>query len=772
MTTADTSPKTTTIDRYGQMLLRNRWLVILATLVSVSFLAYGVRFLTYESGTRIFFSKDNPQLLALEALENTYSKSDNLIFVIAPEDGNVFTHATLTAIEDLTEAAWQIPFSSRIDSITNYHHVEVDGDDLLVTPLVENAGSLTAADIERIRDTALGYPDLVDRVVASDGAVTAVMVIENIPLEDTEALSRIVAYARELVLDFQKKYHDIDLYLTGTVMLENEFNEAPLQDMKVLIPLMFLSMLLIMVISLRSLWCIVGTFLVILMSAASALGAAGWLGVVLNPSSLTAPMIIMTVTVADCVHVISTMQLVRRDGMSSDQAIIESLRINMSPVFITSITTAIAFMSLNFSVAPPFRVLGSVSAIGVILACILSLTFLPAFLAVTPRERLRAGQAYSRLIMEQFFGLMIANRSLAFWTAVTSAVVLTLGITRITLNDDFVKYFDEESPARVASEFLMSNLTGIHTMEYSMSADSEGAINDPAYLADLEKVSEWFRAQPEVMHVSTFSNIMKQLNQNMNGGDPAYYRLPDDKEASAQYLLLYEMSLPFGFDLNNQINVAKSATKLIVSLNDMSSAEMREMDERAQAWLSTNVPSLQGPATGQSISSAYLSKHNIKAMLLGGAISLVLISFILIFVFRSLTIGLLSLVPNLLPAAMAFGLWGYINGEVGLGIAIVLAMTLGIVVDDTVHFLSKYLHARREHGMGASMACQFAFSTVGPALWVTTLTLVLGFGILGLSEFKVNSDMGSLSAITMMMALFTDFFLLPTILIRFDTKST
>ena len=198
MTTADTSPKTTTIDRYGQMLLRNRWLVILATLVSVSFLAYGVRFLTYESGTRVFFSKDNPQLLALEALENTYSKSDNLIFVIAPEDGNVFTHTTLTAIEDLTEAAWQIPFSSRIDSITNYHHVEVDGDDLLVTALVENAGSLTTADIERIRDTALGYPDLVDRVVASDGAVTAVMVIENILLEDTEALSRIVAYAREL----------------------------------------------------------------------------------------------------------------------------------------------------------------------------------------------------------------------------------------------------------------------------------------------------------------------------------------------------------------------------------------------------------------------------------------------------------------------------------------------------------------------------------------------------------------------------------------------
>ena len=159
MTTADTSPKTTTIDRYGQMLLRNRWLVILATLISVSFLAYGVRFLTYDSGTRVFFSKDNPQLLALEALENTYSKSDNLIFVIAPEDGNVFTHATLTAIEDLTEAAWQIPYSSRVNSITNYHHVEVDGDDLLVTPLVENAGSLTAADIERIRDTALGYPD-------------------------------------------------------------------------------------------------------------------------------------------------------------------------------------------------------------------------------------------------------------------------------------------------------------------------------------------------------------------------------------------------------------------------------------------------------------------------------------------------------------------------------------------------------------------------------------------------------------------------------------
>ena len=286
----------------------------------------------------------------------------------------------------------------------------------------------------------------------------------------------------------------------------------------------------------------------------------------------------------------------------------------------------------------------------------------------------------------------------------------------------------------------------------------------------LDRFAAWYRGQPKVVNVLALSDIFKRLNQNMHGDDPAFYRLPDNRELAAQYLLVYELSLPYGQDLNNRIDVAKSASRFTVFVADIASKEMRGLDARAQAWLTENAPAMAAQGTGLSLIFSYISESNINSMLLGSTLALVVISFILIFALRSFRIGLISLVPNLVPAAMAFGLWGYISGDVGLAIAVVVAMTLGIVVDDTVHFLSKYLRARRENGMDPSEATRYAFSTVGMALWVTSVTLVAGFGALAFSGFKVNADMGLLSAVTIAMALIADFLFLPTLLMKLDTR--
>jgi hypothetical protein len=169
-----------------------------------------------------------------------------------------------------------------------------------------------------------------------------------------------------------------------------------------------------------------------------------------------------------------------------------------------------------------------------------------------------------------------------------------------------------------------------------------------------------------------------------------------------------------------------------------------------------------------TIMFSYISKRNIKGMLTGTAIALVLISAILIFALKSLKLGLLSLIPNLSPALMAFGLWGYLITQVGLGLSIVTAMSLGIVVDDTIHFLSKYLRARRELDMNALEAVCYSFKTVGKALLVTSLILVAGFVVLSFSGFRMNSDMATLTAIALVFALMADFLFLPPLLIAID----
>lgn len=317
----------------------------------------------------------------------------------------------------------------------------------------------------------------------------------------------------------------------------------------------------------------------------------------------------------------------------------------------------------------------------------------------------------------------------------------------------------------------MEHLTGIYLLEYSLPAGGEGMIANPEYLQRVEAFANWLRQQPEVLHVNTITDIMKRLNKNMHGDDPSWYKLPDNQELAAQYLLLYEFSLPFGLDLNNQINVRKSATRLTASLKSISSEQLLTLDQKAAQWLKDNVPAyMQTHGASPSVMFANIGHRNIRAMLKGTTVALVLISLILMFSLRSVRIGLLSLIPNLAPIGMAFGLWGMFVGQVGLALSVVSGMTIGIVVDDTVHFLSKYLRARREQGLSSEQAVRYAFHTVGTALWVTTLVLMLGFGVLAFSDFELNAGMGLLTAITIGLALLADFLFLPPLLMKFGDK--
>jgi len=311
----------------------------------------------------------------------------------------------------------------------------------------------------------------------------------------------------------------------------------------------------------------------------------------------------------------------------------------------------------------------------------------------------------------------------------------------------------------------------LYSIAYSPGAGESGGISEPAYLRKLDAFANWYRAQPEVKHVSSLSDTMKRLNMNLHGDDPAWYRLPDRRDLAAQYLLLYEMSLPYGLDLNNQINVDKSATRLDVSLESLSSDQTIALEARAQRWLKKNAPaSMQVHGASPSVMFSHIGKRNIHSMLIGTTVALILISFILVFALRSLRIGLISIIPNLVPAAMAFGLWGLLVGQVGLALSIVTGMTLGIIVDDTVHFLSKYLRARREEGYAPADAVRYAFHTVGTALWTTSVVLMAGFLVLVYSPFELNSGMGLLTAITIGFALLADFLLLPTLLMALDKK--
>ena len=758
------------LDRYTTFILRYRWLVIASAVAVMVVLTAGLQFITASNDWRDNLEKNDPHLLAFDALEDTYSATNAALIAVAPKGGSVFTRKALGAVEELTEAAWRVPWSTRVDSLTNYYHSESVEDDLNVEQLVDDAGSLSDDDLARIERIALGEISIAGRLVSQDGRVAGVVISFALPDENSNAaVDEITDYVRNLLDQVRADHPDVGYHMTGDVFVNHVMTEAVDDDMRILAPGAFLVIVCVAALLLRSLFGTLSLVVVLIFVIGSTMGVIGWAGLVLNAVNSGVPIIIMTMAIADSVHIIEKIMSGMRQGLDRNAAIVESLRDNAWPVFLTTATTMIGFLSLNASDSPPFRDLGNLVAFGMLSAFVYSMTLLPALLSVLPL-RVRPGSTGRSAFFDRFGAFVVARRTFLLWSMTAVAVVLIAGIPRIELTENWLQYLDERYEFRRDTDFVVENLTGMENLEYSLSAGREGGITDPDYLRKVDAFVEWYRAQPEVAHVQAFSDIMKRLNKNMHGDDPAFYRLPENSELAAQYLLLYELSVPFGSDLNNRINIDKSGTRMTVTMLRLRSEEQRALDVRGQEWLRANAPDLATEATGISLVSAHMQIQNAKSMLWGTVTAMALISLLLIGIFRSVRLGLVSLVPNFIPATMAFGVWGYLYGEVGNAGSLVTAIAFGTVVDDTIHFMSKYLKARRE-GHSASEAVQYAFRSVGRALFTTTMVLVLGFLVFASSAFVISWMLGLLVALTIGFALICDFLLLPPLLIASDRKT-
>ncbi len=757
--------------RFGEWVVAYRWLVIAVTLILVIVAASGILFLKFSSNYRMFFSQDNPQLLALESIENTYGKGDNVLFMIVPDNRDATSEQALAAAVWLTERAWQTPYSTRVDSITNFQHTTVDGDDLSVNDLVDPSKLDNPEEQARIRTVALADLRLVGSLVAQDGGVSAVNVTVELPGdEEAVRIPEVADFSRALAAETEAKFPGIDIRLAGLVIINNAFTEASVTSQKIFLPASLAIMALVLGILTRGITGVMTTGLVIIFSVFVAVGMGGWVGLPFTPATAPVPTIVLMIAVANCVHLLVTLQQRMQIGDSKRSAIIESLRVNLQPVFLASLTTALGFLTMNFSEVPPYRHLGTFVAFGVGASFVLSVTLLPALLSLLP-VRSPATRREGDPLMAAIAEFVIRHRKVLLWGSTAVVLAMLAAVPRNELNDVLTHFFDKRVEIRQDTDFLDEHLSGNTVIEYSLASQGPGEIVDPAFLAELSAFADWYRAQPETRHVKVISDTFRQLNKSMHGDDPAAYRLPAKRDLASQYLLLYELSLPFGFDLNNQIDVAKSATRMSVTTKTLPSQEVLDLDERAKAWLDRNAPHIVKVETaGAALMFSHIGQRNIRAMLLGTAVALLGISIFLIVPLRSLKIGLVSLVPNFVPAVIGFGIWGLTVGKVGLSLSVVVAMTIGIVVDDTVHFLSKYRRARREYGYTPEDAVRYALQTVGRAMTTTTTILVAGFLILVLSVFTPTAQVGLLTAIIVAFALLADFLLLPPLLMAVDRQ--
>ncbi len=759
-------------ERYAKWIIGHKWRVMLGAVMLVAVAGAGLKNAYVNGRYEVYFDEGSARLSAFRDLEATYTKEDSVTFMVEAPSGSVFDRHVLNVIAALTEDAWQLPQSRRVESLTNFSYVRSQGDDLLVSDLFENPVVLTDRQITERRDFARTEPMIQRALLSVDESVTQIVTTVLQPEADPAVNATVANAAQELRDRYAMAYPDLIFRLSGTTIVNQAFVDGSVHEQGRLMIVMYLVMLVVVGLLLRSVTAALATALMVLLSVVAGLGAATWIGFPITGYSSNAPIIVMTLAAANTVHIVSVMLTAMQVNGRRDDALENALVINLTPVFLTSLTTAIAFMCLNTSAIPPQRFLGTTTALGVVAAFGLSYTFLPALLAALPiRVKTRNGPAGKPDIWDTFATWVVGKRIPLLAAMVATVAGTSVFVTNNQLDDSVLTYLSEDHQVRQEAEFGIEHTLGAYNISYSIPAPAGTSISEPEYMAEVARFSDWARRQPEVVHVASLNHTMRRLNMSMHGDDPSRYQLPDDRELAAQYLLLYEMSLPFGRDLTNQVDIGETSTKVTVSFRNISSREMRDFEARADAWMRNNFPP-QMFTTGVSVLSmfAHIWDDTIVGNLKGVLLAVILIAVIVAGAMKSLKLGLLSLIPNLFPALMAFGVWGLAVGRVDVGSSVVAVISFGIIVDDTIHFLSKYRHARTTMGATPTDAVRFAFTTVGRALLVTSIALIAGFAMLSQSAFTPNADMGILTGIVIAFALALDFLLLPPLLILMEKK--
>ncbi len=774
--------------RLASLIVAMRWVWPVVTLALLAVAFIGLTKISFDPSARQFFSEENPDRVALDAFEAEFSKDDNVMIVLVPKDGDVFTPEMLALQGRITECAWQLPYVRRVNSLTNFQNTSAEGDDMLVRDLVPDlpygaqqpgaACDLASVDASAVspetaaaaREIATSRVELVNSMTSATGHVAQVQVLFKLPQVDKAVeVPTVVREAFVLRDAIEAAYPNVDVKLSGSTVINNQFAVSGAEDGSTLTPAMFIAILLIVGLMLRSVVGVAMTLIVIVVSALCGMASLGWTGTALNSVTILAPLMISILAVASAVHVLASVRQTMAETADRKEWARRALSEHMAAISVACITTAIGFFSLNFSISPPFRELGNVVGFGVLVSWFLNLTLLPAMITFLPMKQ-RQDTSSARKWMVALGEFVVVNHKAVLPVSLFVVAGLGFGVTKLVAEDDFIRYFDERYEFRTDTDFIEENLTGLNLLEWPVDSGEDQGINNPDYLATVAAFADWLRAQPEVTYVRSVTDTIKRLNMNMHGDDPAYLRLPETREEASQYLFLYELSLNYGMDLTDQINVTRSALRINAAMPFVTTEQMRGITARADAWFAANAPELQTTPTGLSYVFSLISHRDVRAMLSGTVVALVLISGVILLVLWDWHIGLISLVPNLVPALMGFGLWGYSVGYVTLAIAVVIAATLGIVVDDTVHFLMKYKTARRK-GLSPEDSVRYVFDRVGMALLVTTLALVAGFFVLSFSGFAVNGDLAKLTLITIAFALIADFFLLPALLIPLDNMS-
>ncbi len=755
------------IEIFGKILVNHRIKVILGSLLIIFTISFGMKFLETPSGYRGFVEEDFKYYKDVLDLEEKYGNIDVLTFVVKPEKGNIFQKDVLSLIHELTEISWQTPYSSRVSSITNHQYTTVDGDDISISDFVHDVDSLSTNEIANLYNAAVLEDAVVNFVMSESGKIGLVNI--NLEMPEDIAFQEPISFAWEQKNYFEDRYEDIFVGVAGSAQFSHNFQSTSESDASKMYPSFLLLIIILTYILLRSVVASIISLIVIMLSILPSLGAAGWLGFEVQPPLITAPIIILTISLTHAIHMLSIGLTNMTEGMTKNDAIIESLKINFVPIFLTSFTTAAGIAGINFGDIPAYSEMANTVVIGAGIGFILSVTMLPAMFSLLPINA-RKRKSYVLEVLKNL-GELIYKFKERFVIVITAICIAVFSLLpNLHFDDYFSTYFDRVPEWLEVKNTVDPEFGSSFYIFSDMQSNEPDGITNPEYLKKLDDFESWLLTQPEVADVSTISDVIKTLHKNMNGGLNEYYAIPDNKALIAQYLLLYEFSVPYGMDLKNQMTADKSDSRILIRTNNSTSMESVAFNARVDEWVNENIsPFSTNGVAGIPIMMPQLFVENTRGLVIGLLISFTFIIMVVGISLQSFRYGIISIVPNIIPFVLGFGLLTLATDMVTAAHQFAVLISIGLVVDATIHFLSKYKKALAIN-LPPREAIQYCFRFVGYPIIVASICLFSGFLFLTQSMFYYNFIIGGMCALIIMIALLIDLLLLPALLLIFGKK--
>ncbi|HCY03860.1 MAG TPA: hypothetical protein DHU16_00290 [Gammaproteobacteria bacterium] len=754
-----------TID-LGTFLVQKRLLLSLLTVLVGAVVALGIARTEQDNSSDAILAQNDPYKAEIDQNKADFPSSPSIVFAFEGEP-DVFNVQALRAIEALNQRYLEVDSAVAVGSLLNYPLNDADSAALGRRYLIPELQGLTPEVLDTARKVALADEDLTKRILAKDGSMVLATVKYSL-VENTQAANIALADSAIQLRDSLRDDHPaVKVYVIGSPLFMRDSKLAAERDNRVLFPLVMIIGVGLLWFCLKSLTASICLFVLTATTLAMTLGTHAWLGIPLNQISRLGPLVVFIIALADGIHVVSIYAQELNKGLGKISAMIRSLQINLRPVTLATITTTMGFLSLNYSSSPAIYGFGNIIAIGVIWAFVLTFTLLPTLILLLPMHKVPKPLAVGGFI--SWMTRLVEKRHRALYWGSWVLILGTLALLPMNkLDFNQYSFIDEGSDLHYVLEARRERIGNDQALVYVIRSNEYYGITKPEFLEDVNGFTEWLDKQPEANFVATYTDYLRARNKADHDDDEAWDRLPTDQLTIIDYLVGYQLVQEIEPSLQPMFNNDYSGVRLVVGTSNLSNNDILAFANRIDAWAASNVsPDFKITRADNTILRARINSVLSLELMQGFAMSFLLITLTMLVGLRSVRYGLLSLLPNLFPATIVFGFWGLFIGELGPYNLMLFSISIGLVVDDSVHVLSKYIAAKRE-GSSVQEAIRYSMDKAGSAITITTASLALGTFMLVFSNTEIFQNVALLITPIIVVALFLDLLFLPPLLMRFD----